>query len=195
MTVVKKLKKEAVCGVFDNLLINGVKRKSEHALEAIISKYTAYVCSIVRNTLGERVTHEDIEEIASDVFLAFWYSADKMKKDNLKSYLGTIARNMSLNRLRNFEETETLNDDISDGDYNESLEDIVISDDEREAVGKAVMSMNSPDREIFLRYYYNAETASAVAVSMGLTEATVKHRLVRGREKLKEMVLQGEVYS
>jgi RNA polymerase sigma-70 factor (ECF subfamily) len=172
--------------VFDRRLLNGIRAKNEHSLGIIIDKYTAYVCTTARNVLGYSVTHEDIEEIASDVFLALWENAEKIKNDSLKSYLGSVARNKSLNRLRKIEETLPLKDDIVS--RNVSLEDSVISNEERQAVIEAVSSMEMPDREIFRQYYYEAETAASVAQNMGLTEASVKHRLIRGREKLKQVI-------
>jgi RNA polymerase sigma-70 factor (ECF subfamily) len=177
--------------VFDSLLIRGVKQKNERALESVIEKYSAYVCTVARNTLRDSVSREDIEEIASDVFLALWNSADKMKNENLKSYLGAISRNISLNKLRKINDTLPLDEDIAETESSLSLEDNVISEAEREAVQVAIFSMSSPDREIFLRYYYDSETAASVAVNMGLTEATVKHRLIRGREKLREIITRG----
>jgi RNA polymerase sigma-70 factor (ECF subfamily) len=172
--------------VFDRRLLNGIRAKSEHSLRAVIDKYTAYVCTTARNVLGHSVTHEDIEEIASDVFLALWENAEKIQNDSLKPYLGSVTRNKSLNRLRKMNETLPLEDDIAT--ENDSLEDSVISNEERQAVAQAVSSMEMPDREIFRQFYYEAETAAEVAANMGLTEASVKHRLIRGREKLKQAI-------
>ncbi|MDR0974569.1 MAG: sigma-70 family RNA polymerase sigma factor [Ruminococcus sp.] len=168
----------------------GIQNGSERALERIIDKYSAYVCTIIRNTVGESLSHEDIEELASDVFLALWNNAAKIKGDNLKSYLGKIAHNLSINRLRMVRETLPLDDEIIG-----STEDELIGNEEREAVKSAVLAMNSPDREIFLRYYYNAEPVALVARSTGLTEAAVKHRLARGREKLAKNFIKEGIYE
>jgi RNA polymerase sigma-70 factor (ECF subfamily) len=175
--------------VFDSLYISSIKKGNERALEAIIDKYSAYVCTIARNTLGRSVSHEDIEEIASDVFLALWENAEKIRNDSLKGYLGRTAHNMALNRLRKICETLPLEEaaDVSD---DKSVEEFVISEEDKRLVQKAILSMNSPDREIFIRYYYNSETAADVAVNTGLTEAAVKHRLARGREKLRQNIIK-----
>jgi RNA polymerase sigma-70 factor (ECF subfamily) len=175
--------------VFDSLLLRGIRQRNERALENVIDKYSAYVCAVARNTVGDKVSREDIEEIASDVFLALWNGADKIRNEKLKSYLGAVSRNISVNMLRKLGDTLPLDEEIAETSF--SLEDNVISEAEREAVQVAIFSMSSPDREIFLRYYYDSETAASVAVNMGLTEATVKHRLVRGREKLREIITRG----
>jgi RNA polymerase sigma-70 factor (ECF subfamily) len=180
------------CGgenVFDSLYIRGVVNKNERALETVIDKYSAYVCTIARNTLGQSVSHEDIEEIASDVFLALWENAGNIRNDSLKAYLGRTAHNMAVNRLRSICETLPL-EEAAEVSENADVLETVISDEERRLVQNAILSMESPDREIFIRYYYNSETAADVAVNTGLTEAAVKHRLSRGRQKLRQNIVK-----
>ncbi|MDR0986077.1 MAG: sigma-70 family RNA polymerase sigma factor [Ruminococcus sp.] len=170
----------------------GIQNGSERALGRVIDKFSAYVCTVIRNTAGDSLSHEDVEELASDVFLALWNNADKIRGDNLKAYLGRIAHNSALNRLRQITESLPLDDEtVSESD----LIGEVISNEEREAVRSAVMEMNSPDREIFLRYYYNAEPVKVVAEGTGLTEAAVKHRLSRGREKLRARIVKEGCYE
>jgi RNA polymerase sigma-70 factor (ECF subfamily) len=169
----------------------GIQNGSERALGRVIDKYSAYVCTVIRNTAGESVPHEDVEELASDVFLALWKNADNVR--NLKAYLGRTAHNRAVNALRGTKETLPLDEGIV-SEEGEILE-AVISNEEREAVKNAVMAMGSPDREIFLRYYYDAEPVAVVAKGTGLTEAAVKHRLARGRDKLKQSVIKEGCYE
>jgi RNA polymerase sigma-70 factor (ECF subfamily) len=176
--------------MLDALLLREVRRGSEDALARVIDKYTAYVCTIIRNVVGERMTREDIEEAASDVFLAVWERSDGIK--NLKAYLGAAARNTAKNRLRTVRETAPLDDEIAAGGA--TMDDALISEEERNSVRAAVLAMDSPDREIFLRHYYGGQTVAAIVEETGLTEAAVKHRLVRGREKLRP-ALEKEVFG
>jgi RNA polymerase sigma-70 factor (ECF subfamily) len=165
----------------DALMLRALRRGSEGALGQIISKYTAYVCVIIRNAVGAALTHEDVEEVASDVFFALWECAGRCR--HLKSYIGAIARNKAKNRLRQIAETLPLDENLPEGGV--PLEERMIASDRQAAVKSAVLSMDSPDREIFLRHYYQGSTAAAIATETGLTEAAVKHRLIRGREKLR----------
>jgi RNA polymerase sigma-70 factor (ECF subfamily) len=173
--------------VIDALLLLALRGGSENALEQIIGKYTAYVCVIIRNTAGAAVTREDIEELAADVFFALWENAGKMKKANLKAYLGAIARNKAKNKLRQFSELLPLEDEIV-ADDGVTPEDTLIIDEERQTVKSAVLSMDTLDREIFLRHYYGSQTVAAIADGTGTSEAAVKHRLIRGREKLRQII-------
>jgi RNA polymerase sigma-70 factor (ECF subfamily) len=173
--------------LFDKNL-SGIRSGDERALCRVIDLYSAYVCTVIRNTVRDSLSHEDIEEIASDVFFSLWENASHIKKDSLKSYLGAVAHNHAVNRLRKLSESLPLDDNVVS--LETAIEEQIVSYEEREAVKSAVLGMNSPDREIFLRYYYNAEPIAEVAVCTGLSEAAVKHRLARGREKLRSCIIK-----
>ena len=178
--------------IFDVFLLGAVRRGSENALKQLIDKYAAYVCVIIRNVAGERMTREDIEEIASDVFFSLWENADRVEK--LKGWLGATARNKAKNKLRGTRDEIPLEDDlISDGSF--APEDILISDYEKNAMKSAVLLLESPDREIFTQHYYESRTVAAIAKETGMTESAIKQRLVRGREKLKMYLFSQEVFS
>ena len=171
--------------MIDALLLRGIRDGQEHALEQAIDKYTAYICTIIRNTVGTALTHEDIEEVASDVFLALWNKADKANK--LKTYIAAIARNKALNKIREVAENLPLEESIL-MENGKTPEDKAISEDEQKMLKSAVLAMEDTDREIFLRHYYGTQTVYDISREIGLKEVTVKQRLVRGRKKLRRII-------
>ena len=173
-----------VGNVVDMLLLRGIRGGHENALAQIIDKYTGYVCVIIRNAVGAALTREDIEEVASDVFLALWNNADKAEK--LKAYIAATARNKAKNKLREVTDNLPLDESII-ADSVMTLDEALISEDERRMVKSAVLGMEDTDREIFLRYYYRSQTVSEISRETGISESTVKKRLSRGRAKLKEV--------
>lgn len=125
----------------------------------------------------------DIEEVAADVFFALWENAGKVHSP--KGYLGTIARNMAKNKLRQLADTLPLEENllILEGVSPEkALEEKELS----RAVKRAVLDMGHPDREIFLRFYYYFQSLEEIATEMDMNLSTVKTRLRRGRTRLKE---------
>ena len=60
--------------------------------------------------------------------------------------------------------------------------------EEQQLVRKAIQSLPEQDQEIFLRYYYYAQTIQEISLSMAINESTIKTRLRRGRAKLKEIL-------
>lgn len=176
--------------MIDSILLGLIRRKDQNAFGQLINKYYAYVCVVIVNATSNRLTREDVEETASDVFLALWESAEKVQK--VKSWLGATARYKAKNKTREICEELSLNDDIvSDSNL---LEDEIISGDEKNAVKTAILAMDAPDREIFLLHYYDSQTTAVISKKTGLSESAVKQRLVRGREKLK-VALESEGFG
>ena len=60
--------------------------------------------------------------------------------------------------------------------------------EEGQLVRAAVDALPNQEREIFLRYYYYAQTMPEIAQRMDLNLSTVKTKLRRGRMKLKEQL-------
>ena len=62
---------------------------------------------------------------------------------------------------------------------------------ERAELVRALLDQLSPqDRAIFLRHYYYGQTAAEIGGALAMNPSTVKVRLHRGREKLKELLLE-----
>jgi len=178
--------------MIESIILGSIRRGNESALEQLIDKYTVYVCVVIRNTVGESLTREDIEETASDVFFALWQNADRVEK--LKPWLGATARNKARNKLREIRADLPLDDAIMT-DSTGDVEDDIILNDERRAVREAILSMQSPDREIFLRHYYDSQTVATIVEETGMTEAAVRKRLVRGKKKLRAILDKQEVFG
>lgn len=158
------------------------------ALEQLMERYTNYVSVIVWNILGSRLSVEDGEETASDVFLAAWERAADIRPGCLKAWLGAVARNKARDRLRKAHQDLPLEEDVLElPDENTPAADLERKE-ERMLVRKAVNSLEEPDREIFLRYYYYIQPIQEICLAMGLKESTVKTKLRRGRMRLKTVL-------
>ena len=157
-----------------------LKKGSQEALDWFIRKYAHYVSTIVFNIIGSSMSIEDVEEVSSDVFYALWRNSEKLNGRNLKAWLAAVSRNMAKNKLRQAGKELHLDDDILIID--DSLEKRELA----ETVKQAVLSMEWPDREIFLRFYYYCQTLPEIAEQMSMNLSTVKTRLRRGRERLRE---------
>ena len=176
----------------DAVALGAIRRGSERALGQLIDKYTAYVCAIVRNTVGDHVTHEDVEETASDVFFALWQNAEKVER--LKPWLGATARNKAINKLREVHTDLPIDDEISADTINE-IEDAILVEYEHQAVKEAILAMDERDREVFLRFYFDSQTVATIVTETGMTEAAVRKRLTRGKKKLRLILEKQEVFG
>ena len=78
----------------DEKLLASLQAQDPKGLEEAIRRYSPYVAGVLRKTLGAFGTREDLEELASDVFVALWQSAQKLRPhSDLKLWLGVVARN------------------------------------------------------------------------------------------------------
>ena len=57
--------------------------------------------------------------------------------------------------------------------------------EETQLVRQALLRLSPTDRDIFLRHYYWRQTVARIAEELGMNPSTVKSRLKRGREKLR----------
>lgn len=170
--------------------LQALRRHDESALAWFIERYAPYVNTIIFNIIGGVMSTLDIEEVASDVFLALWKNADKIRPGKVKAYLSATARNRAKDRLRGLGRELPLEEDVltaADSDIEHDLE----IREQAALVKRAMLKMGYPDREIFLRHYYYCQTLSQIAEEMGMNLSTVKTRLRRGRGKLKETLKKG----
>lgn len=167
--------------------LRDLRNGSEEALAWFIHQYTPYVATVIHNIIGTYMDTADIEEVASDVFLALWENANSIT--SVKGYLGTLARNKAKNKLREMNREMPLMDEILivDGlDLEEQVEEKELS----AAVKRAVLAMPQPDKEIFLRFYYYYQSLEDISAEMEMNLSSVKSKLRRGRLKLKQSLLR-----
>lgn len=190
MTAVKKttLPKE-VSDLTEEQALRQMKQGSQDALAWFIQRYGAYVSTIIHNIIGQRMSNADVEEVASDVFLALWNNAGKILPNAARSWLATVARNTARSRLRRASDTLPLDEEaviVDDRTPEATLE----RREQAVRVRMALLSLNPVDREVFLRFYYYYQKTADIAADMGLNESTVRTKLNRGRAKLRDFLLR-----
>ena len=111
-------------------------------------------------------------------------------KGRLKAFLAGVARNKALEALHRQGRELYLEEDVlllSPENVHKTLEER----ERRSIVRSAVVQLQPPDREIFLRHYYACQPVKLIAAEMELSESAVKTRLHRGRKKLKAELKKG----
>ena len=121
MTAVKKttLPKE-VSDLTEEQALRQMKQGSQDALAWFIQRYGAYVSTIIHNIIGQRMSNADVEEVASDVFLALWNNAGKILPNAARSWLATVARNTARSRLRRASDTDRKSTRLNSSHNNQS---------------------------------------------------------------------------
>jgi RNA polymerase sigma-70 factor (ECF subfamily) len=183
--------------VEDRILIRGLKNGNQKSLEKLMDKYYNYVFTIIYNIMRGSATIEDIEEIAADAFVKLWNNRNKLdsKYKSIKPYLASISRNTAINYLKAMGDIELpLEEDFLILDI-DGVEEKILDKELSQILNQCIKKLEEPDREIIVRYYFFYEKVKDIAVELNMNESTVKTKLFRSREKLKNMLVKGGLYN
>ena len=180
----------------DRIIIELFNARDEKALDESQRKYGGYCKAVSKNIL---MSDEDAEEVLNDTLLRAWKTIPPEEPKSLKVYLGTLARNISLDRYRKmtaekrggFEVTLCL----------EEVEEFLVNTksiseeyEKREFIKFLNEFLHSlPEREcdIFVRRYFYCDSTAAIARKFDIKEPNALVILSRTRKKLKEALRKG----
>ena len=158
--------------------------RNEQAIAETDKSYGKVCMQVSMNILDSR---PDAEECVSDTYLKTWNSIPPTKPSSLCAFVCRIARNLSLNRLR----------DLRREKRNQGL---TVSFEELEACIPATMEdagqlsellngfleeLDETNRVIFMGRYWYSYAIDDLADSMKLTKKAVYMRLHKTRERLR----------
>lgn len=161
------------------------------AFERLVEKYQSLICAITFSATG-RV--DASEELAQETFLQAWKNLFQLKDiDKFRSWLCSIARNLIQTHYRQKHankvavcDTDTL--ELLAAQACPSSAEIAIGREEEMILSHALMQLPEEYREPLVLYYRQHQSTKEVAQSLDMNEATVRTRLSRGRQMLKDKV-------
>ena len=172
----------------DEQILRKMRSGDPAGLEKLMDRYIPYVSAVVWGILRYAMSVEDAEEVVSDVFLAAWEQCGEIYPGRVKSWLGAVARNMAKNKLRHLGSELPLEEDVLEIPDEDTPDAKLERVEEAKLVRSAVDSLGEPDREVFLRHYFHAQTVAEISHAMSLNESTIKTKLRRGRMRLKTIL-------
>ena len=161
--------------------------RQEKAISATADKYGNYCHAIAYNIL---FNNSDAEECVNDTLLDVWNSIPPNKPENLRTYVGKIARNNALDRLKRDTakkrggEMQAIVDELADFSSDYSVEAVAEQRELLAEINNFLQRLPERKRKVFvLRYWYCCEVSEIAAVT-GFTEANVYNIIKRERKKL-----------
>ena len=165
----------------DEKIVELFWERNEDAIRETERSYGRYLHYISYGILKD---DEDAKETVNDVYL---------KANPLKTFLGRMARQLSINRLekrsakKRAEDQYTLALDelsecIPDGNTKEDMSDLIALQD---ALNDFLKTLPNTERKIFIRRYWYMHSISQLASDFSMSESKVKSMLMRTRKKLK----------
>ena len=170
--------------------------RSENAIKETDKKYGKY-CYYIANRILE--DEEDAKEIQNDTYLRVWNTIPPKRPSFFKSYIGTISRNLSLNRYEQIHSQKRggrlalVLDELSECVADGACEDNSVSERLTEALNRFLASLPSKTRAIFLRRYWYSSEICEIASEYAMSENSVSVLLFRTRKTLKDF-LEKEVF-
>ena len=170
-------------------LLSRLRHGDEQALAAAITQYSAYVVTVIHNRSRGLLSPEDEDELASSVFFTLWQSCRTVKSGHLRAWLGSVARNKAVDRLRKSRSEIPLDEDLAGTD--DFLLEEATKREQAQQLRAAVAQLSETDRDIICGFYDLCQPAVEIAAALGLTPAAVRMRLVRSREAIRNELCRG----
>ena len=182
----------------EEMLIECAKSGDEQAFEEIVKLYEK---SVYNSALYIAQNREDAFDISQEVFIKLWRTLPSYRGEaSLKTWIATITRTCAIDYMRTRLQKQTTSlaygdgekeIDVIDEDAASNPEKSFERDEKVAAVRKAVKSLPEPIREtLILREFHNL-SYNEIASIQKISEGTVKSRISRGREQIKEFLKNG----
>lgn len=154
-------------------------------LKEIMLHYTE---PLIRIAYGYVKDLQAAEDIVQEVFIKFYHHHNRYEeRGELKAFLTKMTVNKSKDFLRSwaYRKIQLQNKFATAG--KRSVDELVRKD-EQAMIGDAILELPLKQREVLIHYYFNEMTILEVAHLLAIPESTVKTRLSRGRELLKNQL-------
>lgn len=177
----------------DKQIVDLYWERSETAISETAKKYGRYCHYIAFNVLHN---DEDSEECVNDTYLNAWNSMPPHRPSVLKTFLGKLTRNISLNKYKQLTAEkrgngqvpliiDELQECIPAIESTESIiDDMVLVD----VFNRFLASLPVEQRKIFMRRYWYMSSVKEIAADYGMGESKVKMSLLRSRNELKRLL-------
>ena len=182
----------------DEKIIDLFFERSEQGIRELDNKYGKIFYSLSYNIVNNR---QDAEECVNDAYLGAWNAMPPVRPNPLLSYILKIVRNISLNIYWRKKAVKR------GGHYTVALEEIegCIADqktveEEMEVqelahiIEEFLDTLTVENRVIFMRRYWFADSCRDIAEFMGLSEKNISVRLTRIRRKMRQYLMEREVF-
>jgi RNA polymerase sigma-70 factor (ECF subfamily) len=176
----------------DAQLMVDFRNGNEAAFDSLFQKYFPSVVNVVYRYTGDRAGAEDL---AQEVFLRVWRSADRYEPSaKFSTWLFTIVTNLCLNEIRNRAKRPRLDVDREDmpepaaADNVFSVEEQAGGTELQSRIRQALDELPDTQRMAVLLSKYENLSYKEIADTMDLSIPAVKSLLSRARDGLKEQL-------
>ena len=173
----------------DSQIIDLYWNRDQQAIEETADKYGGLLTRISQNILR---SPRDAEECVNDTYLRAWEAIPPTRPSALRTWLGSIVRNLSLDRWKQRQAgkrgggLEVLMEELEDcvpavRGPEDALEDQALA----QVLSAFLAALPREGRIMFLRRYWYGESLADIAAGLDCGEGKVKSALFRTRKALR----------
>lgn len=184
--------------ITDENIIELFFARSEQGIRELDTKYGKDCHNLSYHIVGSR---RDAEECVNDAYLGAWNAIPPAKPNPLLTYVCKIVRNISLKIYWRKEAAKR------SSHYTIALEEIEACIADQKNIEEEIEvrelaciiesfldTLTIENRVIFMRRYWFSDSYKDIAEFVGLSEKNISVRLTRIREKMKQYLIEREVF-
>jgi RNA polymerase sigma-70 factor, ECF subfamily len=173
-------------GVNDIVLFNRIKLDDRLALNTLFTDYYDRLCKFACTC---SLTHEQAEEVVSDVFFNLWKNRTRLEiHTSFRSYLYKAVRNAAL----------VIRKPLLNGDFSlaEQVADPIQPEllmeykELREHFDRTVNTLPERCRQVFVMSRFEGMKYREISSVLGISEKTIEHHIVKALDIVRESVRQ-----
>ena len=182
----------------DEKIIEMFFERSEQGIRELDRKYGKICHSLSYRIVNNR---QDAEECVNDAYFGAWNAIPPVRPDPLLSYIMKIVRNISLKIYWKKEAAkrssrytialEEIENCIAD---QKTVEDEIKARELVRMIENFLDTLTLENRVIFMRRYWFFDSYRDIAEIVGLSEKNISVRLTRIRRKMKQYLIEREVF-
>ena len=167
--------------------MKGFTRLAGMKYEQVIDKYATGIKQVAYAYVKDKQVAEDITQ---ETFLRCLTKGNRFKGEaSIKTWLYRIAINLCKDHLKNaYNKRVILNEEVTQtiADTSPSAESIALDKEKKNDITDYILELPIQYREIVVLYYFKEFKVTEIAKTLNVSQNTVKTRLRRSRELLKE---------
>jgi RNA polymerase sigma factor (sigma-70 family) len=176
-------------GPTDTEIISRILKGEQQTYALLVERYQSYVFTLVLRLVESR---EDAEEVSQDIFVKAYRSLADFRGDSkFSTWLYTIVRTSCITFLRK-KKLQTISIDnektfVQVENHESSFKANLIEQKSRQMmVNEAIQMLNPDDAQVITLFYKAEQSLEEIGVILGMEPNTVKVKLHRARQRLKE---------
>lgn len=174
--------------ILDELLIVRLQNHDQKALSLLVKRWHHKLIWQSYQVLKDTDEAQDVVQDSWQAIISGIVTLNDVS--SYRSWMFRIIRNKSIDRIRQLQRERKMKERIGDEVILENSETTSTKEDEVASVGKYIAQLPHDLKEVLTLFYLNTQSVDEISKILNVPNGTVKSRLFRAREQLKQQFLK-----